>query len=48
MTRFIKPDLQADRFSWSVDEAAIAEAQLFDGRLALITNAPDRGRAAPP
>ena len=41
MTRFIKPDFTADRFSWSVDEAAIAEAQLFDGKLALITNAPD-------
>jgi len=41
MTRFIKADLQADRFSWSVDEAAVAEAELFDGKLALITNAPD-------
>ena len=41
MTRFLKPDLQADRFSWSVDEGAVAEAQLFDGKLALITNAPD-------
>ncbi|MBK5927135.1 IS1634 family transposase [Rhodobaculum claviforme] len=41
MTRFIKPDFTADRFSWSVDEAAVAEAQLFDGKLALITNAPD-------
>lgn len=41
MGRFIKPDFTADRFSWSVDEDAVAEAQLFDGRLALITNAPD-------
>ena len=41
MSRFIKPDFTADRFSWSVDEAALAEAQLFDGKLALITNAPD-------
>jgi transposase len=41
MARFLKADLQADRFSWSVDEAAVAEAQLFDGKLALITNAPD-------
>jgi hypothetical protein len=41
MTRFLKADLHADRFSWSVDEAAIAEAQLFDGKLALLTNAPD-------
>src|SRR6056297_69850 len=41
MTRFLKADLQADRFSWSVDDAALAEAELFDGKLALITNAPD-------
>jgi hypothetical protein len=41
LSRFIKADLQADRFSWSVDDDAIAEAELFDGKLALITNAPD-------
>ena len=41
MTRFLKPDFTADRFSWAVDEEAIAEAELFDGKLALITNAPD-------
>jgi hypothetical protein len=41
LTRFIKADLAADRFSWSVDEAALARAELFDGKLALITNAPD-------
>ena len=41
LTRFIKADLNADRFSWSVDDDAIAEAELFDGKLALITNAPD-------
>ena len=41
MTRFLKADLTADRFSWSVQETAIAEAELFDGKLALITNAPD-------
>ncbi|WP_138472820.1 IS1634 family transposase [Poseidonocella sp. HB161398] len=38
LTRFIKPDLQADLFSWTVDEAAIARAELFDGKLALLTN----------
>lgn len=38
LTRFIKPDLQADLFSWSLDEAAIARAELFDGKLALLTN----------
>jgi hypothetical protein len=41
MTRFLKADYTAARFSWTVDEDAIAEAQLFDGRLALLTNAPD-------
>jgi len=41
LTRFLKADLQADRFSWSVDEDAVARAELFDGKLALLTNAPD-------
>jgi hypothetical protein len=41
LTRFLKADLQSDLFSWTVREAAIAEAELFDGKLALLTNAPD-------
>jgi transposase len=41
LTRFIKADLEADRFSWTLNERAIAQAELFDGKLALITNAPD-------
>jgi hypothetical protein len=41
LTRFLNADLHADRFSWSVDEDAIGEAELFDGKPALITNAPD-------
>jgi transposase len=41
LTRFLKADYTADRFSWSVDEDAIGEAQLFDGKLVLLTNAPD-------
>uniref|UniRef100_UPI001179F151 IS1634 family transposase n=1 Tax=Cereibacter azotoformans TaxID=43057 RepID=UPI001179F151 len=41
LTRFLTADFTADRFSWSLDEAAIAEAELFDGKLALLTNAPD-------
>jgi transposase len=41
MTRFLKADLYADDFSWSLDDEAIADAELFDGKLALITNAPD-------
>ena len=41
MNRFLKADFTADRFGWSVDEDALAEAALFDGKLALLTNAPD-------
>jgi hypothetical protein len=41
LTRFILADYAADRFSWSLNEVAIAEAELFDGKLALLTNAPD-------
>jgi hypothetical protein len=41
MSRFIKPDFTADRFSGSVDEDAVVEAQRFDGKRALITDAPD-------
>ncbi|MCE6949495.1 IS1634 family transposase [Cereibacter sphaeroides] len=41
LTRFIQADYVADRFSWSLNEAAIHEAELFDGKLALLTNAPD-------
>jgi len=45
LTRFIKADLDADRFSWRIDETAVANAELFDGKLALITNAPDLAAA---
>ena len=41
LTRFIKADFTADRFSWEVDEDAIARAALFDGKLVLLTNVPD-------
>jgi hypothetical protein len=41
MTRFLKADLTADRFSWSVEEEAVAGAELFDGTLALSTNTTD-------
>ncbi|MFD1510385.1 IS1634 family transposase, partial [Lacimonas salitolerans] len=34
MARFLKADFTAERFSWSVDEPAVTQAQLFDGRLA--------------
>lgn len=45
MTRFLKADLTADRFSWSVEATAVAEAELFGGKLALITNTADIGPA---
>lgn len=41
LTRFIKADYTADRFSYVLDETAIAEIELFDGKLALLTNALD-------
>ena len=41
LTRFIKTDLQVERFSWFVDEDAISNAELFDGKLALLTNVKD-------
>jgi transposase len=41
MARLLRADLTADRFSWSVEEAAVADAELFDGTLALITNTTD-------
>lgn len=41
LTRFIKPRYDADRFSWDIDEAAIARAETFDGKLVLLTNIED-------
>lgn len=41
LTRFIQADYQADRFSYSVDEEAIARAELFDGKLVVLTNVVD-------
>ena len=37
----MKADYQADRFSFSVDEEAIARAERFDGKLVLVTNVTD-------
>ena len=39
--RVIKADLEADRFSWHLDEQAVMRAELFDGKLALLTNTSD-------
>ena len=41
LSRFIKADLEADGFSWSLDEQAVMRAELFDGKLALLTNTSD-------
>ena len=41
LTRFVKADYQADRFSFNVDEEAIARAERFDGKLVLVTNVAD-------
>lgn len=41
LARFIKADFTADRFSWEVDEEAMARAALFDGKLVLLTNVPE-------
>ena len=40
-SRFVQPDLQAERFSYSVDEAALARAEGLDGKLVLLTNVAD-------
>ena len=41
LSRFIKADLEADRSSWYLDEQAVTRAELFDGKLALLTNTSD-------
>lgn len=38
LSRILKADLNADRFSFDVDEAAIADAERLDGKLVLVTN----------
>ncbi len=41
LTRYVQADYQADRFSYSVEEPAIAQAERFDGKLVLLTNVTD-------
>lgn len=41
LSRFIKPHYEADRFSYALDEAAITRAEIFDGKLVLLTNVED-------
>lgn len=38
LSRILKADLNADRFSFGVDEAAIKDAEQLDGKLLLVTN----------
>src|SRR5690606_5998944 len=39
LSRILKADLEADRFSFHRDEAALAHAEQLDGKLLLVTNA---------
>jgi len=40
-TRFITPVLDSERFSFAIDEPALADAQRLDGKLILVTNVSD-------
>jgi transposase len=41
LARITKVDLNTDLFSYTIDEAAQAQAELMDGKLLLVTNVPD-------
>ena len=41
LTRYVQADHHADRFSYSINEFAIGEAERFDGKLVLLTNVMD-------
>ena len=41
LANILKVDLKSDLFSYAVDEAALAQAQLMDGKLMLVTNVAD-------
>lgn len=41
LTRYVKADYQADRFSYEILVEAIAAAERFDGKLVLLTNVLD-------
>lgn len=45
LTRFIKADYQAERFTYQIDELAITHAETFDGKLVLLTNVDDHSAA---
>lgn len=41
LAKIVKVDLKSELFSYTVDEAALAQAELMDGKLLLATNVPD-------
>ena len=41
LTRIIQVDLKSEQFTYSIDDQALQQAQLMDGKLLLITNARD-------
>ena len=41
LSRIIKVDLQAELFTWDIDQTALARAQAMDGKLLLVTNVAD-------
>ena len=41
LARIVKVDLKSELFSYTVDEAALARAELMDGKLLLVTNVAD-------
>jgi transposase len=41
LAKIVKVDLRSELFTYSVDEAAKAQAELMDGKLLLVTNVPD-------
>jgi len=43
LTRYIRADYHAERFSYDIIETAIADAERFDGKLVLLTNVVDFG-----
>ena len=41
LAKIVKVDLKSDLFSYTVDEAALKQAELMDGKLMLVTNVAD-------
>ena len=41
LTRIVKVDLKSELFAYDIDERALKHAKMMDGKLLLVTNAPD-------